>query len=242
MNGTSIAAGGGPCAGSVAVMQPYFFPYAGYFRLFAAAEIFVIFDDVQFPRRGRVHRCEVPGATGAPEWLTLPLARQPRDTAIADLAFAAGARATFDRRLQRLAWLGAARGRWAERVRAHLGGPLDGVLDFLEAGLLLAAEALDLRPRFVRSSALGIDGALRGADRVMAIVQALNGRNYVNAPGGRALYRAEDFERRGIALHFLAPYPGPGGSILPALVAGEVDALRADVLRGARFEAALSGY
>jgi len=75
---------------AVAVMQPYFYPYAGYFRLLAAAEIFVIFDDVQFPRRGRVHRCEVPrpvgGSNSALEWLTLPLARQPRDTLIKDLA------------------------------------------------------------------------------------------------------------------------------------------------------------
>jgi hypothetical protein len=37
---------------TVAVMQPYFMPYAGYFRLFAAADVFVLFDCVQFPRRG----------------------------------------------------------------------------------------------------------------------------------------------------------------------------------------------
>ena len=41
---------------TVAVMQPYFMPYAGYFRLFAAADVFVLFDCVQFPRRGWVHR------------------------------------------------------------------------------------------------------------------------------------------------------------------------------------------
>jgi hypothetical protein len=37
-------------------MQPYFVPYAGYFRLFAASDLFVIYDCVQFPRRGWVHR------------------------------------------------------------------------------------------------------------------------------------------------------------------------------------------
>ena len=48
----------------VALMQPYFFPYAGYFRLFAAVDTFIIYDCVQFPRRGRVHRVEVPGPDG----------------------------------------------------------------------------------------------------------------------------------------------------------------------------------
>ena len=36
------------------IMQPYFFPYAGYFRLFAHVDEFVIFDCVQFRRRGRM--------------------------------------------------------------------------------------------------------------------------------------------------------------------------------------------
>ena len=76
----------------VAVMQPYFYPYAGYFRLLAAANTFVIFDDVQFPRRGRVHRCEVPGPGRRSEWLTLPLAGTPRDVLIGNLTFAAAAR------------------------------------------------------------------------------------------------------------------------------------------------------
>jgi hypothetical protein len=41
---------------TVAVMQPYFLPYPGYFRLFAAADQVALFDCVQFPRRGWVHR------------------------------------------------------------------------------------------------------------------------------------------------------------------------------------------
>ena len=58
----------------VAVMQPYFYPYMGYFQLLAAVDLFVVFDSVQFPRRGRVHRCEVPDGLSGARWLTLPLA------------------------------------------------------------------------------------------------------------------------------------------------------------------------
>src|SRR5882762_7582136 len=76
---------------TVAVMQPYFIPYAGYFRLFAAADLFVVYDCVQFPRRGWVHRNRLPDADGELRWLTLPLATAPREVTIRDLTFRAGA-------------------------------------------------------------------------------------------------------------------------------------------------------
>jgi hypothetical protein len=57
---------------TVAIMQPYFFPYAGYFRLLAASDLFVIYDCVQFPRRGWVHRNKLVDASGEARWLTLP--------------------------------------------------------------------------------------------------------------------------------------------------------------------------
>lgn len=220
---------------TVAVMQPYFYPYAGYFRLLLAADIFVIFDDVQFPRRGRVHRCEVPGPGGALEWLTLPLLRQPRDTLIKDLAFASDAREILDRRLDRLPWLSDARGAWADRVRAHLYAPLDeGVLPFLEAGIRLVAEALDLSPRMLRSSTIDIDPALRGQDRVIAVVRAVGGRAYVNPPGGLGLYQAGAFEQFGLDLEFLVPFRGKLESILPMLVAEDIAALRRENVEATR--------
>lgn len=57
------------------VMQPYYYPYAGYFRLFAAVDLFVILDCVQFNRRGRVHRYQKGN-----KWVTLPIKKTDRDT------------------------------------------------------------------------------------------------------------------------------------------------------------------
>jgi WbqC-like protein family len=177
-----------------------------------------------------VHRCEVPGPDGTLEWLTLPLARQQLDTLIKDVAFATGARAMLDRRLARLPWLHPADGPWAGRVRAHLCGPLASPSRFVEEGIRLVAEALELRPRLIRSSTIDIDQSLRGPDRILAIGKALGGRTYINAPGGRALYDAAAFRREGMELRFLAPYGGAPGSILPALM-GDIDALRIEVRR-----------
>ena len=214
----------------IAVMQPYFFPYAGYFRLFAAVDEFVIFDCVQFPRRGRVHRCEAPGPTGAIEWLTLPLAKAPRETRIRDLAFATDARGELTRRLERLPWYRTAKGEAADRIRAHLAAPLPmSVVDFLESTLRLTAALLNLKAETSRSSALRIAPALKGQARVIEIATARGATHYVNAPGGRALYEEEAFAVAGLGLSFLKPYAGPHRYLLPALMTRAPAEIAADV-------------
>jgi hypothetical protein len=222
----------------VAVMQPYFLPYAGYFRLFAAVDEFVIYDCVQFPRRGRVHRTEVPGADGAPQWLTLPLARQPRDIRIGQLAFAPDARLSFDARLAALPLLATATGAGADATRALLSAPLDDVTDFLQSTLSAVAARMGFQPAIRRSSSLAIDPVLRGQDRVIAIATAVGATHYLNAPGGRALYRAEDFAAHGLVLEFLSPYRGRGMHLLPALLQWSNAELRADVLSQLQVETA----
>jgi hypothetical protein len=220
----------------VAVMQPYFFPYAGYFRLLHAVDDFVIFDCVQFPRRGRVHRTQVPGPTGQVEWLTLPLARHSRDTLIRDLAFAPDARASFDKRLGRYSWLAGAREPRAERLQAYLHGPLDSVTEYLEGGLKLIAELLGLTPTFSRSSVLGLDPTLKAQERVIAVVKAVGGTHYVNPPGGRRFYDADAFAKAGLRLSFLVDYCGPYTHLLPALVWQPVAAIVADIRASSRLE------
>lgn len=225
-----------PGDGTVAIMQPYFFPYAGYFRLFRVADLFVIYDCVQFPRRGRVHRTQVTAPGGGFEWLTLPLLHQPRDILIRDLAFAPNARRRFDARLARYNWLGAAQGAAADLLRDYLYGPLPSVIDYLEDGLQLCASLLGFDTPIVRSSTLGIDPSLRGQDRVIATVQAAGGRTYVNAPGGRALYQADTFAGHNLGLRFLRPYDGAFFQLLTALVSVDAGAIRDDVARTCQWD------
>jgi len=209
----------------IAVMQPYFFPYAGYYRLFAQVDEFVLFDCVQFPRTGRVHRSEVaPGS-----WLTLPLARQSREVLIRDLEFAPGARAEFDRRLAALPWLAQAHGDVAEQLRAYLRAPLPGVVDFLETGLKLVNSLLGIDTPILRSSSLVIPPELRGQERIIAIARARDARTYLNPPGGRALYQPEAFADAGLALEFLPDYEGPHRHLLPALARGDAPAIAAEM-------------
>jgi hypothetical protein len=213
---------------TVAVMQPYFIPYAGYFRLLAAADLLVVFDCVQFPRRGWVHRNRLTAASGEPEWLTLPIARCARETLITDLRFAEDAAGEWQRRLREFPLLeraGPGLAPLMEAVRDVAGTPADYILRLMER----VAGLLGLPWRIVRSSALGIDPRLRAQDRVIEIVRRMGGSRYVNPPGGRALYDAEAFARAGIELRFLTDFPGPSASILERLIGGRADALTAEI-------------
>ena len=215
---------------TVAVMQPYFFPYAGYFRLLASVDEFVIFDCVQFQRRGRIHRTEVPGSKGELVWLTLPLAHCPRETLIQDVHFAERAREQLDERLATFPWLQNARGQAAQELRRYLAQPLMCLNPFLEQGLRLTADMLGIDVRISRSSSLHIPPGLRAQERILAVVNALGATHYVNLPGGRGLYQPEIFAQHGVQLEFLPDYHGPNLSMLHSLVTQDVAAIRDDVL------------
>jgi hypothetical protein len=214
---------------TIAVMQPYFFPYAGYFRLLDQADEFVIFDCVQFRRRGRIHRTEVPDANGNQQWLTLPIAYSARETAIRDIQFAEGARAGLDERLAEFPWIRASRGQAAEALRTYLFEPLPSFTDFLEEGLKLVASLLGITVKISRSSSLAIAPELHGQDRVLAIVKALHGTRYLNSPGGRALYEPAAFAAAGVELRFLPDYVGPYSSMLHALMTEDLLQISTDV-------------
>ena len=86
---------------TLSIMQPYFMPYAGYFRLFSIADCVVLLDCVQFPRRGWVHRNKLPLMNGDPAWLTLPLVSHPRETMIREISFHPSANDIWPDRLRR---------------------------------------------------------------------------------------------------------------------------------------------
>lgn len=193
----------------VAVMQPYFYPYLGYYQLLASVDLFLIFDCVQFPRRGRVHRAPLPGEN---RWLTLPLARQARETRIDEVEFSAAAEALWRARLDQVEWLSR-----APELRAAL-APLQSrrLVDFLEKHLRLACRSLGITTRLQRSSSYSIAPGLRSQKRVLALAQAVGASEYVNLPGGRGLYDPAAFAAAGLKLSFLPDYDGPFLSMLHA--------------------------
>jgi len=199
-------------------MQPYFMPYAGYFRLFRAADIFVMFDCVQFPRRGWVHRNRFPLADGTLDWLTLPISKAAREVRINDLKFApdAGARLAAD--IERFPELSKARTQRSELLDLVTNIGTGTVADYLCGQLRSVAAMLGLNRTIVRSSQFQIEPGTRGQARVIEIVKAVGGTRYINAPGGREIYDPKVFADHDIQLQFLTPFLASTHSILTLLL------------------------
>ena len=191
----------------VAIMQPYFFPYLGYFQLMSACDTFVIFDNVQYIRRGWVNRNRIL-VNGRPQWLTMPVAD-------------ASHRLPINRREYLLD------DRLAQRVRRRIVGAYRNA-PFFERTLALVDEILACRktnvavfntnlvrrvgrelgvqPPVRLASELPERGSFAGQDLVIDICRQFGGSAYINPIGGVGLYDPELFSRRSLALHFLHPY------------------------------------
>jgi hypothetical protein len=213
---------------TIAIMQPYFIPYAGYFRLFAASDLFVIYDCVQFARRGWVHRNRLVDASGAERWLTLPLEKAPQNVLIRDLRFAPDAAALLAQRLHPFPSL-ASDCEGARPIVEALRNVQGRPVDYLERLLKCVVNHLGLPWNVIRSSTLNLPPSLRGQYRILEIARQLGARRYVNAPGGRRLYDPVGFSNAGVDLCFLPEYQGPNVSILKRLIDEDQENLARDI-------------
>jgi len=218
---------------SVAVMQPYFMPYAGYYRLMAATDVFVIYDCVQFPKGGWVHRNRLPATDGELKWLTLPIQRPSLGATIESLTFLSDAKQVLRERLA--AFPEVLAGMQTSPLLAPSLEPDGRAVDYLAAQLEAVSRHLGFTTRFVRASSLSPSPAKDAQQRVIEMVQKLDGAVYVNAPGGRALYQNETFAQAGVELRFLVDHPGPNTSMLHRLINEDTAALRDEIMGATRY-------
>jgi hypothetical protein len=214
---------------TVAVMQPYFMPYAGYFGLIAAVDLLIVFDCVQFPRRGWVHRNQLADAAGQAKWLTLPIEKAHRNVKICDLKFAPDAEQRFSAQLSSFPALQPPDLQDDPLMQAVLelkGRPLDYNIKLLR----LACRRLKIPFEFVCSSTMDVDPNLTGQDRVLALAKIHKADRYVNLPGGRSIYDRVIFEKHGLRLDFLPDYSGQQWSILQRIFTEDNERLRQDII------------
>jgi hypothetical protein len=220
---------------TVVIMQPYFIPYAGYFRLFAASDVFVILDCVQFPRRGWVHRNRLLDRAKNPQWMTLPLEKGPQQsTRVRDLRFRADAASAMLAQSNRFPLFDAPSPEAIGIVQALL-QPAGSVVDHLVTLLGKTCSVLGLPFSVLRSSELEIDPALQGWQRIVTIARQTGAGVYLNSPGGVDLYKPSDFHGMGMELRFLSPYQGSSQSVLQRIHSDGAQVVRNEILRNTTF-------
>lgn len=184
-------------------MQPYFFPYIGYFQLMHAVDLFVFHDDVQYTKEGWINRNRIP-VGGKPAWLTMPVRKDSHSLTIDKRAYLLEQGVTRIKRKLQAAYPGTKASPERQLIYDLLDFPEATVARFNANLLRRLADALGLRCDFMDASTLAIGPDVHGEDRVIRICQALGARHYVNPIGGTALYDPEHFAGAGIELSFLS--------------------------------------
>lgn len=188
----------------LAVMQPYFVPYIGYWQLMAAVDQFVVYDDVNYITRGWVNRNRVL-MNGAPNYLTIPVLKASQNSKICDLSISDDikwrekARKTVQHSYSKAPFFDEA----ILIVNKILDIPARNLSEYLTEQLRILADVLDLNVMIVRSSERYKNRHLERADRLISICKHEGAKTYVNSPGGRELYSKDYFATNDIELLFI---------------------------------------
>ncbi|MBK7422037.1 MAG: WbqC family protein [Propionivibrio sp.] len=178
----------------LAIMQPYFFPYIGYFQLIAAVDQFVVYDKIKYTKKGWINRNRML-QNGKDVMFTLPLKNDSDYLDVCERELAVGFKR--DKMLNQF-------------KAAYRRAPYfydTNLFSFLHNSIVKTCTHLGIATEIRISSDIAIDHELKNQDKVLALCEAVGASTYVNAIGGRELYSNETFGGKEIELKFIQSRP-----------------------------------
>lgn len=186
---------------TAAVMQPYLFPYIGYWQLISAVDIFVILDDVNYIKKGYVNRNSIL-INGAPKLFTLELIGASQNKLINEIEVGSN-----HQKILKTIETAYKKAPYFEKVfpvvQNVFGQEERNLAKFIGFSLGEMSKYLGLDTEFIYSSDIKKDNSLKAQDKILDICKKINATSYINAIGGKNLYDKAEFQERGIKLSFL---------------------------------------
>ena len=185
-------------------MQPYFVPYLGYFQLMCAADKFLIYDQIQFTKKGWINRNRISN-NGQPDYITLSLKKDSDYLNISQRCLSDNWVDDKQKLLNRFhaAYRGAQQFEEVHELFVRiLSYPSKNLHDFLVNSIVEVKEFLSLPCELVNGPEQD-DTSLRSVDRILNLCEVYGADEYLNPIGGLDLYKGEDFKRSGVKLAFL---------------------------------------
>lgn len=188
------------------IMQPYFFPYIGYWQLLNYVDKYVVYDDVNFIKGGWINRNRIL-LNGQPHMINIgmqgasPYKLINQINVSDDSIFARKQLATIEAAYKRAPYFDQV---YSIVERVYMSDKTK-LSERLFESIQLVCNYLDIETELILSSDLNKNNELKGKDKVISICKILNADTYVNAIGGRELYVKDEFKENGIDLFFLKP-------------------------------------
>lgn len=189
-------------------MQPYFFPYIGYFQLINSVDEFIIYDNIQYTKKGWINRNRIL-VDGVEKLFTIPLKKDSDYLNVCEREISTDwnkdklkvinqlkqySKAPFFKDVYPL-------------IEKCINNPNVNLFDFIYDSLVIINEYLGIKTNIVVSSSIDMNHSLKSQDKVIEICKKRNATKYINAIGGIDLYDKEVFLNNGIELNFIKSDP-----------------------------------
>ena len=188
----------------VAIMQPYFFPYLGYWQMLNAVDIFVLYDDVNYINRGWINRNQIL-INKNPHMLTLPLLEASQNKLINTINITNIAKQK--EKIIKTLNLAYAKAPYFNKVMPLLEEIIlcknSNLASFLKYQFEIISDYLTITTKLIPSSSICKPENLHGKYKILEICKILNAEYYINAIGGQHLYDKQEFEYNNIQLNFI---------------------------------------
>jgi hypothetical protein len=194
----------------LAIMQPYFFPYIGYFQLIGAVDKFIIYDDVNYIKQGWINRNQILVA-GQSHLFVVPLKRASSFKLIKEIELEEKTYQQWRSKFTKTLEVNYRKAPYYTEV-SHL---IDSVIrDFTLHISTLALKSLQavsqylgIQTQFVPSSSVYNTAHLEPTEKLISMYQAESASLYINPIGGVDLFRREELQQKGIEIFFLKSKP-----------------------------------
>ena len=190
----------------IAIMQPYFFPYIGYFQLMHAVDKFVVYDDVNFIKKGWINRNQIL-VNKKPYLFTVPLKNASQNTLIKDLKLATTEK--WKKKFLKTLEFAYKKAPYFNNIFSIVADVINTQTVFLRDWHLEAfnrvTKYLKIKINIEETSSNYRNDELKAQKRILDICTKENTTKYVNLIGGIKLYSKQYFNTNGVCLCFLRP-------------------------------------
>ena len=204
---------------TLGIMQPYFMPYIGYWQLMAAVDTYVIYDDVNYIKKGWINRNNIL-VNNDKQMFTISLNGASQNKLINEITIA-----DDFTKLRKTIHMAYHKAPYYNDVMSLLDKIFsyqsNNLADFIANSIKLVCQYLDIQTKIIISSDIEKNNSLKGQDKILEICKLLKADAYYNTIGGQELYDRNDFKEEGIALNFvqtdLNPYSQFKDDFIPGL-------------------------
>lgn len=184
-------------------MQPYFLPYIGYFQLINAVDKYIIYDDVNYIKRGWINRNNIL-CNGQPHLFTISLKASSQNKLINQIEIADD----FNKFIKTVEMSYSKASHFEETYKILnniIKYPNKNLAIFISNSIIEICRYLGIKTEIILSSDIKKDNGLRGQEKIIEICKNVGADTYINAIGGIELYDKMKFSEENINLYFIKP-------------------------------------